>query len=83
MKIELRILDGNKGRCLSRQAGLGVLEHVRMGVDQARKYGFLAEVNYTCAIGDSRLCSRSNLSDTIIQDQHDLVAQHLARLTVE
>jgi hypothetical protein len=54
-----------------------------MGVDQARKHGFLAEIDHTGAVGNFDLGRRSNLSDTIVKDKHHLIEQHLGGLAIE
>ena len=82
-QIGLRVLDRDHRRHLARDAVLGVVEDVRMGVDQPRQHRLARQVDDLGACGNPHLRGGPDLADALAVDQHHLVGQHLAGVAVE
>ncbi len=84
-QIVLRVLDGEEKRSFPRHFRIrrALVEHMRVGVDQARHHGGLAEIDDLGARGNLYLVRGTDIGDAVSQNKHGLVVHDLTGLAVE
>jgi hypothetical protein len=82
-QVGLQIVHGDERRGLARRAGLGIVEHVGVGVDQPGQHGRATEVDHLRVGRDLDLRRLAHLDDALALYQERLVGQHPAGDAVE